>query len=166
MKNICTIVLFALISLAACSNGSTTTSSKNMELAPDFELATPEGKLVKLSDFKGKYVLLDFWASWCPPCRAENPHVVKAYHLFKDKNFTILGVSLDDNKTRWMQAIEADKLVWTQISDLKRWDGEVVRKYQVDGIPTSFLINPEGKIIAKNLRGEELEAFLRKTLKQ
>lgn len=134
------------------------------QLAPEVSAETPEGKIIKLSDFKGKYVLLDFWASWCAPCRQENPNIVKVYQQFKGKNFTVLGFSLDDDKGKWQQAIKADNLNWTHISEMKQWDSENARLYNVNAIPASFLINPEGKIIAKNLRGEELEAFLQKTL--
>ena len=133
--------------------------------APNFELPTPDRKLIKLSDFKGKYVLLDFWASWCIPCRIENPNMVKAYQSFKNKNFTVLSVSLDQDKTKWLKVIETDKLTWTHVSDLKGWESDVVAKYQIQKIPSSFLLNPEGKIIAKNLTGDELKIFLEKTLR-
>jgi len=133
--------------------------------APDFELPTPDGKMVKLSDFRGQYVLLDFWASWCGPCRQENPNIVKQYNSFKDKNFTVLGVSLDDNKEAWLKAIKDDNLTWTHVSELKRWNGTVSNKYKVDAIPASFIIDPQGKIAAKNLRSAALEEFLTKTLK-
>ena len=132
--------------------------------ALDFTINSIDGKPVKLSDFKGKYVLLDFWASWCMPCRQENPNLVKAYNDYKDKNFTILSVSLDKDPVAWKKAIAADNLTWAHVSELKDFEGPAVRLYQVEAIPASFLIDPSGKIIAKNLRGSELDAFLNKTL--
>ena len=132
--------------------------------ALDFTINSIEGKPVKLSDFKGQYVLIDFWASWCMPCRQENPNLVRAYNEYKDKNFTILGVSLDKDPSAWKKAIADDNLTWTHVSELKDFEGTAVRLYQIEAIPTSFLIDPSGKIIAKNLRGEQLDAFLKKTL--
>jgi peroxiredoxin len=132
--------------------------------AIDFVQNDIEGKPVSLSSFKGKYVLIDFWASWCRPCRMENPNVVKAYNQYKDKNFTILGVSLDKTKDAWVKAIADDKLTWTQVSDLKFWSNEAAQKYKVEGIPQNFLIDPNGKIVAKNLRGEELMKTLKDLL--
>ena len=127
--------------------------------APDFTQNDVNGVPVKLSSFKGKYVLIDFWASWCGPCRQENPNVVKAYNKYKAKNFTILGVSLDrpDGKADWLAAIKADGLAWTQVSDLQFWSNSVAALYFVRSIPQNFLIDPNGKIIAKNLRGDDLE---------
>lgn len=133
--------------------------------APEINLPTPDGKNVSLSSLKGKYVLVDFWASWCGPCRRENPNVVAAYNKYKGKNFTILGVSLDEDKDKWMEAIEADELSWTHISDLKGWESIPARDYSVNGIPANFLLDPSGKIIARDLRGEELEAKLAEVLK-
>jgi peroxiredoxin len=135
------------------------------QIAPDFQLPDQNGKEFKLSDFRGKYILLDFWASWCAPCREENPNIVKQFERFKDKNFTVLGVSLDDDRAGWLKAIKDDRLNWPHLSELKRWDGKVTLLYKVEGIPASFLLDPKGKIIAKNLRGAELEQFLEKTLK-
>ncbi|HEX8315777.1 MAG TPA: TlpA disulfide reductase family protein, partial [Flavisolibacter sp.] len=133
--------------------------------APEFSQPDMNGKPVSLASFKGKYVLVDFWASWCKPCRQENPNVVKAYNEFKDKNFTVFGVSLDQEKTAWQQAVQQDGLTWTHVSDLKYWDNEAVRLYGIQGIPANFLVDPQGNIIAQDLRGEELVETLRKHLK-
>lgn len=132
--------------------------------APEISLPDTEGRIIKLSSFRGKYVLVDFWASWCGPCRRENPNVVDAYNQFRNKNFTILGVSLDRQKEAWEKAIVADNLNWTHVSDLKYWQSEVVPVYQVGGIPFNVLVDPEGKVIAENLRGDALEQKLREVL--
>ncbi len=134
------------------------------QIAPDFASLTPEGEEVKLSDLRGQYVLLDFWAAWCGPCRQENPNIVEQYHRFKDKGFTVLGVSLDRDRDAWLKAIEDDRLEWTQISDLKMWDSEAGALYNISAIPASFMIDPEGKIVGKNLRGPALKKFLEKNL--
>jgi len=128
--------------------------------APDFTQKTPEGTDLKLSDLRGKVVLVDFWASWCGPCRRENPNVVKMYNEYKEKGFEILGVSLDNNKDRWLQAIKQDGLTWLHVSDLKYWQNEVAQMYGVRSIPHTILLDQEGKIIARNLRGAALEEKL------
>jgi len=126
-------------------------------VAPDFTQKSPDGEAVSLSDFRGKVVLIDFWASWCGPCRRENPNVVKLYEEYKDQGFEILGVSLDRKKDRWLKAIEADGLVWPHVSDLKGWQNEVAQLYGVGSIPHTVLLDREGKIVAQKLRGPALE---------
>lgn len=128
--------------------------------APEFTQNDVEGRPVSLSSFKGKYVLIDFWASWCGPCRMENPNVLAAFNRFKSKNFTVLGISLDKDKDAWVKAINADGLTWTQLSDLKAWQNEVAAMYKVQTIPQNFLVDPSGNIVAKNLRGSDLESKL------
>jgi len=128
--------------------------------APDFTILTPEDKSISLKDFRGKYVLIDFWASWCKPCRAENPNVVATYNKYKSKGFEIFGVSLDQNKEAWVGAIKADGLIWKHGSDLKYWDSAPAKMYNVSSIPYNVLIDKEGKIIAKNLHGEQLDSQL------
>ena len=130
--------------------------------ALDFTQSDTLGNPVSLSSFRGKYVLIDFWASWCGPCRQENPNVVHNFNKFKNKKFTVLGVSLDrpGQKDKWIQAIHADNLTWTHVSDLKFWNNEVAMQYKVQSIPQNFLIGPDGKIVAKNLRGPDLDSKL------
>ncbi len=132
--------------------------------APDFTMNDRDGKPVKLSDFRGKVMLVDFWASWCGPCRKENPHVVELYHKYHDKGFDVLGVSLDKTKEPWLAAIEKDGLVWNHVSDLKGWTNSAAQLYGVTSIPHTVLVDREGKIIARNLRGEQLTAKLREVL--
>lgn len=133
--------------------------------AMEFSQKDVDGKEVSLASFRGKYVLIDFWASWCGPCRAENPNVVKAYSKYKDKGFDILSVSLDDKKDKWLAAIEVDKLTWTHVSDLKGWSNAAAELYSIRAIPQNLLIDPNGRIVAKNLRGELLEKKLEETVK-
>jgi len=135
--------------------------------APDFTLKNVDDVDVSLSSFKGKYVLIDFWASWCVPCRKENPNVIRAFKQFKDKNFTVLGVSLDGGnnaKDKWTKAIEADGLSWEQVSDLQGWNSAVAKMYKVTSIPANFLLDPNGKIIGRNLQGKELTDKLSQVL--
>ncbi|PZP41555.1 MAG: alkyl hydroperoxide reductase [Pseudopedobacter saltans] len=130
------------------------------QMALNFTQNDTAGHPVSLKDFRGKYVLVDFWASWCGPCRRENPNVVAAYQKYKDKNFTVLGVSFDQNKDNWLDAIHKDNLAWTQVSDLQYWDNAVGKIYGIQSIPANILVDPNGKIIAHNIRGEVLQGTL------
>lgn len=132
--------------------------------APEISLPDPDGKVISLSSFRGKYILVDFWAKWCGPCRRENPNVVKAYQAFRGKNFDILGVSLDRTKEDWLQAIREDGLTWNHVSDLRYFESQAARDYNINGIPFSILVDPSGKIIAKNLRGPALHEKLAEVL--
>ena len=131
--------------------------------APEFSIKDMNGKEIKLSDYKGKYVMLDFWASWCAPCRQENPNVVRLYNTYKAKGFNILGISLDESKEAWKRAVLDDKLTWQHVSDLQKWEGPVERTYQIQAIPSNFIIDPQGNIVAKNITGKNLEDFLNTT---
>jgi peroxiredoxin len=131
---------------------------------PDLSMPDVNGKIVSISSFKGKYLLIDFWASWCGPCRMENPNVVEAYNTFKNKNFAVLGVSLDKDKDSWKKAIAQDHLTWTHMSDLKYWNSHAVETFGFQGIPFNVLVDPSGKIIAQELRGRDLENKLKEVL--
>ncbi len=130
------------------------------KVVPDFEQTDVNGNMVNIKSFRGKYVLIDFWASWCGPCRGENPNVVNAYNKFKDKGFTVLGVSLDRSKEPWLEAIKHDGLTWTNVSDLNFWSNAVAKQFGIQSIPQNFLVDPSGVVIGKNLRGPALEAKL------
>ena len=131
---------------------------------PNFTLPDTTGKLISIEDFRGQYVLIDFWASWCGPCRRENPNIVSAYNKFQDRGFTVLGVSLDKERDSWLKAIKKDELEWTQLSDLKGWNNEVAELFGIRSIPFSILIDPQGNVVAKGLHGEELHVELNKLL--
>ena len=133
--------------------------------APEFSVPDTAGVSVSLSSFRGKYVLLDFWASWCPPWRRENPNVVKVFNEFKNKNFTIIGISLDQDKQKWLKGIADDKLTWTHLSDLKYWDSEIPALYGVRGIPSNILLDPNGVIVARNIMGDDLRNTLLEVIK-
>lgn len=131
------------------------------QIAPEIALPNPNEELIKLSDLRGKYVLIDFWAAWCRPCREENPNVVRLYNTYNEKGFEVFGVSLDRTKEAWVKAIAEDNLTWTHVSDLKYFNSEAAAIYKINAIPATYLIDPEGKIIAKDLRGKSLEDKLK-----
>ncbi|MCS6821285.1 MAG: TlpA family protein disulfide reductase [Microscillaceae bacterium] len=159
------IVFFTIAFLSL--QDATSQPPKIGETAPEIALPNQDGKTIKLSEFKNKkYVLVDFWASWCRPCREENPYVVSAYEKYKNKDFVVLSVSLDNDRQKWLEAIKKDKLNWQwHVSDLlSEQRGEVSKKYGVKSIPANFLIDKKGKVVAMNLRGEELEKTLKKVI--
>lgn len=143
----------------------TATLGKVGTVLPEFKQNDVNGKPVSLSSLRGKYVLVDFWASWCGPCRAENPNVVKAFNEYKAKGFTVLGVSLDQDKSKWLDAIKKDGLAWTHVSDLKYWNNQVAVQFGIQSIPANFLIDPKGVVIGRDLRGEDLVKILSANLK-
>ncbi len=169
--NIVRLFCIFLICLFACEAPNASSGSKAKLVigyqAPAIllpSLQTPD-KVIALKDFEGQYVLIDFWASWCAPCRKENPYLVQAFEQFSNKNFTIFSISLDHKRAAWKRAIETDKLTWkNHASDLKGWDNQAALDYGIESIPANLLIDPQGKIIAKNIRGEELIKTLDKIL--
>lgn len=134
-------------------------------IAPDFSLPTPDGEIIQQASFRGKYLFLDFWASWCQPCRAENPDLVKVYNKYKGEHFEILGISFDKKRENWIKAIKQDGLEWVHVSDLKYFDSELIQLYNIVNVPTTILLDPQGKIIAKNIHSHELDLILKKKLK-
>jgi peroxiredoxin len=146
------------------TSGNSDIGLKVGQQAPDISLPDQTGNIKTLSSLRGKYVLLDFWASWCGPCRFENPNVVRLYQKYQDKNFTILSVSLDSDEKSWLRAIEADGMEWNHVSDLKKWESSIIPVYHLDAIPMTYLLDDKGIIIGKNLRGADLENKLAEVL--
>lgn len=157
------------VNTTVATNPSETNNSIGLKIgmhAPDIGLPDPDGNIKTLSSLRGKYILLDFWAGWCGPCRFENPNVVRLYQKYKNKGFDVYSVSLDSDKKKWMSAIEADGMEWTHVSDLKKWESAVIPLYHIDAIPMAFLLGKDGVIIAKDLRGEELGKKLAELLEE
>lgn len=147
MRKIFTFITLLLLAVNAPQAFSQNKAPQPGEIAPDFTLATPQGDSISLSDYRGKYVLIDFWASWCRDCRKENPAVVDLNRKYSGNKFAIIGVSMDKDKAAWLKAIEKDGLTWTQVSDLKGWQSVPAPAYEIKWIPTNFLIDPDGKVI-------------------
>ena len=179
--NVLVLSIFMVLSCVSCGGikkedqkaqyemieASETEGQKQLSIgskAPDFTLPDPEGKMVSLTDFRGKYLFLDFWASWCLPCRKENPGFVKIYNQYRRQNFEILGIAFDKRKDKWIDAIKADGLEWPQVSDLKYFDSEMIELYGIVNVPTTMLLDPEGRIIAMDLHAIELEKLLGEVL--
>jgi thiol-disulfide isomerase/thioredoxin len=157
-----------LIALLVLASFSTPAPAPEVgQVAPDIALTSPDGKVIKLSSLRGKVVLIDFWASWCGPCRKENPYTVEIYEAYKAKGFTVYSVSLDQNKMAWQKAIQKDGLPWeSHVSDLKGWRNKAAADYGVEAIPATFLIDRNGTIVAKDVHGGELDKAVRKALKK
>ena len=160
-------LVLTLLVLASFAPGRPAKTPKVGQLAPDISLTSPDGKVIQLSSLRGQIVLIDFWASWCGPCRKENPYTVEIYEEYKEKGFTVYSVSLDQNKAAWQKAIQKDGLVWgNHVSDLKGWRNKAAADYGVEAIPATFLIDRTGTIIAKDVHGGELDKAVRKALKK
>jgi peroxiredoxin len=154
-------VFILLVTFFSLQSYSSNAQPKQGQLAADIALPSVEGDTLRLSSLKGKVVLLDFWASWCGPCRVSNKSLVKLYSKYKKSGFEILGVSLDDDKGKWENAIKKDNITWLQVNDGGGWEAQTAIKWQIDAIPTSFLIDKEGRLLAMNLEGKELEKALK-----
>ncbi len=160
-------LILALLVLASFAPGRPVPAPGVGQMAPDISLTSPDGRVIKLSSLRGQVVLIDFWASWCGPCRKENPYTVEIYEEYKEKGFTVYSVSLDQNKAAWLKAIQKDGLVWDyHVSDLKGWRNKAAADYGVEAIPATFLVDRSGTIVAKDVHGGELDKAVRKALKK